>query len=596
MRVRAAASRPALPARWRLVDHDERAYADAVRELGLDPRLGPVLAQLERRGHSRATIFGDLKDLEDDSRFDGRPGWELSKAAEAVRAAAKKNGRVYLHGDSDTDGITGTLVVHRALAHYFPADRIRVDMPDPLDHYGFGMKKAEAALAFGADIIVTMDCGTNNTAEVAHVAGRGATVIVLDHHELDHGAPYPQALVVNGKVLHESENLARLSTGGLAWRFSEAVHRAMGVDPGETDHGASLAYVALSTVVDVVPLIGDNRILVREGLRYLNDRRYATPTLVALRSLGGVPYERSTMRSFDLGFRIGPLLNLGKRMESIAPQQIYDLLAYEQKPEKIASEMLRFGLATKERRERTATFKDAAIQFVERYNTPDALVKLAVVRNCPRGIVGLVAQQVASHYGRPAIVLTDHPDPKRTDLWYGSGRCPIPLDFLSMVNATELAVGHGHSQAVGGINVERAKLPQFKERIWALAAEAAAGDADLFAGIEHITAAVPLPAWDTELVTALERLVQPTGKGNEPPQFVAGPVRCTAVTDAGRRAVYTLVESGQECSAAMLGEGRADPAWLGEEVFVRYEVQLFNGAPSIVIRELTRAEAVAKAA
>ena len=420
-------------------------------ELGL-PR--PIAVYFSARGIDVKQI-GDflapkLGNLSDPYRFPGITG----AAARLWQAIAARE-PILIHGDYDTDGITASALLafvlrqNGATVHSFIPHRFD-------DGYGFTPESLDKALeTFGScGVLVTVDCGITSCDAVKVAVERGIDVIITDHHEA--GNELPEALaVINPKVYPELEDLQLLSGAGTAFKLSHAFikyGREHNLGGFQTRLEEVLDYVALGTVADIVPLQGENRILVKFGIEAL--RRQLRPGVRALIESSKL---HSDLSPSDITFRMAPRINAAGRVGNatvalrlLESEHIVD--AYN-----FASQLESFNRI---RQEKEQEIYQEACEQIERnlaWQSPYAL--LVAGRDWHQGVIGIVASRLARDYNRPTIVLTIQGDDA-----YGSGRSVSCLNLVDVLSKSAHLLERygGHPMAVG-IGLKAEKIADFFE-------------------------------------------------------------------------------------------------------------------------------------
>src|SRR5215203_2729310 len=212
--------------------------------------------------------------------------------------------RIGIFGDYDTDGITSAAVMFLALSHY--TENVTVGLPTRQTGYGLLEPYVRDLFADGVDLLITADCGISNRSEVALANELGMEVIVTDHHIPPEDPPHTAVTVLDPKLWDPEDPLAGV---GVAWKFAWAIARGLGDAEGRKRLGRLLDLVSVGTVVDIAPLVGDNRALARMGLKHINRGLVsgsARPGIQALVKVAGV---RGDLDEDDLGWRLGPRIN-----------------------------------------------------------------------------------------------------------------------------------------------------------------------------------------------------------------------------------------------------------------------------------------------
>lgn len=432
-------------------------------------------------------------------------------AIDRLGHAAERAEPVAIYGDYDVDGITGTAILTEAL------EAVGIDARPFIPHRereGYGIQDSVVGqlAADGARVLITADCGITALHEIASAREQhGLDVIVLDHHEPAESLPSATA-IVTPKRAPTGHPLSELSTGGLAYRFAHGLLEASGV---EMEGAQWLDLAAMSTVADVVPLRGENRWIVHQGLRALEQT--ARPGLRALMSArrGNGPVDTET-----IGFQIAPKINAAGRLDD-ASLALRMLTERQREPAReIAAQLER--LNDERRRLTTEAMADAERQILGQLDTSGQapLVLFVGGEEIHHGIVGIVAGRLADQWSRPAFVWSIVENEVRA-----SGRSAAGFDLVRMLDgARDLLVrGGGHAMAAG-FSAEPPLLGSLMERFNESAqAQLDAGEAGAWAALEGrmaIDAQVPLEAVNSQTVRWIERLA-PFGEGNPAPTFLS---------------------------------------------------------------------------
>ena len=301
--------------RWRVAQPDP----EMVRRLVQSERLPEVLARLVvNRGHEDPKAVQDL--LTPSLHFLHDPAGlpEMERAAARVQRAVESGETILIHGDYDVDGVSGTVLLVR-LAQTLGA-KVEWHIPHRTrDGYSFGDHSVAKAKEVGATLVISVDNGTSAVEPIAALAEAGVDVIVTDHHEPPDGELPPTHALVNPKLPGHDYPFRELCGSAVAFKLAWAVcQRISGSDKVRPDLRAylleALGYVAVATICDVVPLIGENRVLTHFGLRALRDA--PAPGMLALLERTGLAGRDLTPE--DIGYQIGPRINASGRMDSAA--------------------------------------------------------------------------------------------------------------------------------------------------------------------------------------------------------------------------------------------------------------------------------------
>jgi single-stranded-DNA-specific exonuclease len=438
---------------------------------------------------------------------------DMEAAASRLGDAVMRNEKVAIFGDYDVDGACSAAL----LAEYLRACGLdyAIHIPDRItEGYGPNVDAIRALKEQGADILVTVDCGTASIEPLAEAKRLGLDPIVLDHHQAPEQLPEALA-IVNPNRQDDLSGLGHLCAAGVVFLFLVALNRTLrsrGFFQGraEPDLMGSLDLVALATVADVVPLVGLNRAFVRQGLAIMKSRRrVGLAALLDTAGLAGAP------ESWHLGYLVGPRINAGGRIGDAALGSRLLLTEDPVQAGKLATELDRLN---RERQaiEVVAVAEAEAQAMMALERMPDLPVLVTASAEWHPGVVGLISARTKERFRRPAFAFTLNQNGTAT----GSGRSVPGVDLGYAVRAAVeagLAIkGGGHSMAAG-VTIHAVDLERFlafvTEKLTEPVSTMRLGDN--FAVDATLTAAGAQPA----VVTALER-AGPFGQGQPEPVFV----------------------------------------------------------------------------
>jgi len=490
-----------LPARWVI-----RQQPDAARVRGLSGALNlpPALASLLlQRGYETADAAATFLRPSLDTLTDPMDLPDLGRAVELIAAAVRAGQGILVHGDYDVDGQCATALLTRTLraagARVVPFVPHRVR-----DGYDFGPAGLAAAAAEQTAVIVTCDCGTTAHETVAAARERGHTVIVTDHHVV--GALPPAHAVVNPQRPETAASYRDYCGTGVAFKLAQGLVEALDAPRNLPYHMLDL--VALATVADIVPLTGENRVLVRAGLKLLADSGW--PGLRALVDVVGL--ARKTLRAGHVGYILAPRLNAAGRIGD-AMDGLRLLLSDDDEEARTLARQLETINARRQAMDQEIL--EQAVEDVEEGMDLADVYGLVLARDgWHPGVIGIVASRLVERFGRPTILVALEGEEGR-----GSGRSIPGFDLhAALVQcAPHLARFGGHTMAAG-LTVRRDRLDAFRDAFNAHARERLTLD-DLVP-----TQRIDLVVRLDELDLRLERLLQamePCGSGNPAPVFGA---------------------------------------------------------------------------
>jgi single-stranded-DNA-specific exonuclease len=566
--------------------HKAEPYSyEEVRKLVAELELSePVAITLVRRGYrtpeeARAFLNADESHL---------PGeFEAMGAVVGVVSAAIRDGnRITVHGDFDVDGVCATTILVSTLRElgaecdWLIPDRIA-------DGYGLSSSNIELLAERGTQLLITVDCGITAVEEVAQARSLGMEVVVTDHHQP--GPELPDCLILHPAV--DGYPFEGLCGTAVAWKLACAL-RASGVGSPETlsesesgdptpDALRDLDLVALATVADVVPLVGENRALVKRGLEEV--RRARRPGIRAL--LEAAKCEPTQLDEGDLAFRLAPRINAAGRLYRADAGVELFLTEDEDRAAEIAKELSR---ANSERRS-TEREVDGAAEAARRELSDELRGAPALVlagEGWHPGVIGIVASRLVERHHRPVVVISLDGDGGGR----GSGRSIPGFDLLAGLEAcSEHLESFGGHRAAAGLQLRAENVEAFRAA-FAAHAESVLGPEDL-RRTERIDAMVGGADLGLGLAEELQQLA-PFGMGNPGVRLLVPSARVRDVRTMGKEGAHSRfsLHSGSHRALGVafgrssLGVGEDDLV----DAAVRLEVNRWNGSvePRVVLREL----------
>jgi len=473
-----------------------------------------------RSGQVSDFLAPRLKSLTDPYRF---PGIEL--AAKRIWEAIANREPILIHGDYDTDGITGSALLslvlrnNGALVNSFIPHRFD-------DGYGFTPESLHKALAHFGDckVLITVDCGITSVDAVAEARKLGIDTIITDHHEA--GAELPDALaVINPKIYPELEDLQILAGAGTAFKLAHAfikygLHNKLG--GFDTHLEEVLDYVALGTVADIVPLLGENRIMVKYGIDILK-----TQVRPGIRALIESSRLKSDLSPSDITFKLAPRINAAGRvgdaniaLSLLESDNIVEAYHY-------AAELERFNRDRQDKEQEI--YQEARAQLENNGQLNDNYALLVAGKAWHQGVIGIVASRLARDFNRPTIVLSIQDD----GIAYGSGRSIGSLNLVAALSQTAPLLERygGHPMAVG-IGVKADRIEQFyREFENHVRAQMSAADLEEFTAYDG---ECELEELTPEYFDFMEHLA-PFGHGNPKPVFRFNELEVVKAVPVGQR-------------------------------------------------------------
>jgi single-stranded-DNA-specific exonuclease len=547
---------------------------EAVRALTADLGVSETVAQvLVRRGYTdpnAARAFLAADQTHPPHAFSG-----IERVLEPILRHIAKQSVITVHGDYDVDGICATTVLVGALRRL--GARVDWHIPDRAAGYGLREGAVKALSQRGSSLIITVDCGIASTHEVALARRLGMEVIVTDHHSPKADGSLPDAPLLHPRLC--GYPCAELCGTAVAHKLTRALWSASGRDAAELD--ADLDLVALASVADVVPLQGENRALVRAGLRAL--AATARPGLRALMEVARVDPARLDTRA--IAFGLAPRLNAPGRLYTAAPALELLMTNDLARAAQLAAALER---CNSERRHVEQQILFEAEGQLRQLGQMPAYVLAG--EGWHPGVVGIVAARIAERANRPAVLVAID---GQSGKGRGSGRSIPAFDLLAGLTAcSQHLAAYGGHRAACGLEIDRERLQGFQVA-FASHAAAALSEEDLVA-VERVDAVVSVRDVGLSLAEELQRLA-PFGRGN--------PSVCLMVKDAeisqvramgqGRHARFRVHGDGVHASAVSFGGGARLPIGEGKPVDATFKLEIneWRGVcePRLVLRHMLRA-------
>lgn len=490
---------------WSLPEPDSTDTLALAQATGL-PRL--VAALLHRRGLNSATAANQFLDPSAAGlrRPDHLP--DIDSAVNRILEAASQRQQILVYGDYDVDGITGTALLISALKR-IGADAIAYLPHRETEGYGLSLKGVEYARAQSCALIVTTDCGTTDFEAVAAAKAGGIDVVITDHHEPKrnsdgHDELPPAVAVVNPKRLDPSSPSRELAGCGVAFKLAWRLMQAGGCTRQDLAELIDLA--ALGTIADMVPLLDENRIIARLGLKSLQ-----SGWRLGIRALA----EKAGLRpaglsSRDISFAIAPRINAAGRVGHAGIALRLLLTRDPHEAQELANQLDEFN---RSRQSIEETIFANALSVIEESRLFEQRVMVITGKGWHEGVIGIVASKLVERFYRPCILISF-----KGETGKGSGRSITGFDLYSALKAcsTCLLRFGGHRYAAG-LQIHREQVPRFTEELNNLAAQL---PESLFQPTLYVEALARLAELDRTLLNALARL-EPFGPDNPVPVFAS---------------------------------------------------------------------------
>lgn len=429
---------------------------------------------------------------------------DMDKAVQRIQQAIEKEERIIVYGDFDADGVTSTVLLTEALRGLgLPRRQAQPYIPDRIDEgYGLNMEAiSKIKEELEADLVISVDCGIRSVAEVEHANKIGLDMIITDHHSI--GPTLPPALAVINPKRPDNQYPERMLAGvGIAFKLAQALKQTMPNRATFTEEQL-LDLVAIGTVADLAPLMGENRQLVIRGLETLN--KAERPGIAALAKVSAITPGQMTAET--IGFGLGPRINAAGRLA-----HAYDAAKVLASSNYLMAHQyaIKLNHLNKDRQRHTADLTRLAEKQVD----PEANILIAADSAFLPGVVGLVASRLAEQNYRPAIVFEVGEEESRAS-------CRSIPEFHvtnALDQVADLLERHGGHAQAAGLTLRNENMPAFVERITAIA-NAQLADKTLIPSIT-IDAEISLEQVDWSLHGHLQQL-EPTGFSNPTPIFMS---------------------------------------------------------------------------
>jgi len=562
----------ALPFKW-----TPRGEPFQSKETGSPGSFPPILEHLIRqRGlppgvDLEGYLRPKLKDLADPFLIP-----DMRIAVERILKAIDLGEKICIFGDYDVDGVSSITLMRRILMAYGLEPRHFIPRRGP-EGYGLSTAAIERCMSEGPkpDLLITVDCGTVSINEVAALRAEGIDVLIVDHHE-----PIPDqrpdcCALVNPKCGTE---FTYLCAAGVVFKLGHALLKTRQTT---LDLKELIDLVAVATISDIVPMIGENRLIVRHGLKHLPNT--LNPGLRALQDVSGM---NGSATSMDVGFRIGPRLNAAGRMD--APEDALATLTTDCR--RLAQDLARkLDEYNKERQNHEGLIRRQAVEMLSRDFDPakDPVIVLGS-REWHHGVVGIVASRLMRQFHKPTFIVAIDEE----GIGKGSGRSIDGVSLVEAIRACEndLLAGGGHAMAAG-LSIEETKMDRFRENFARYVLDTTSEDQRR--PTLMYDAEISFDQLSLEFLASYD-LLQPFGNGNPQPVFVSRGVGLSRppLHMKNNHLRFMLRQGYHEQDAVFFGGGEhplPDPPW---DVAFTIDRNTFRGRTTLqlIIQDVRPAE------
>lgn len=427
---------------------DETAAATALaREVNIHPALGRLLLKrgIKTATEARRFFRPQLSDLHDPFLMN-----DMQVAVDRLNQALGRKEHIMVYGDYDVDGCTAVALVYKFLSQFY--SNIDFYIPDRYEEgYGISRKGIDFAAEMGVKLIIVLDCGIKAVEEVAYAREKGIDFIICDHHVPDDELP-PAVAILNPKRHDNRYPYTHLSGCGVGFKFMQAFATSNGIEFNKLSSLLDLCAVSIAS--DIVPIMGENRILACQGLRCLN-----TNPSIGLRAIVEVcGLSERELSMIDIIFKIGPRINASGRMQN--GKEAVELLVekdYQAALEKAGC----INLYNEARKDLDKQMTDEAFKQVEQLPGLDDRRSVVIYNESwHKGVIGIVASRLTEQYYRPAVVLT-----RSNGVATGSARSVSGFDVYKAVQScSDLLENFGGHTYAAGLSMKVENVPEFAER------------------------------------------------------------------------------------------------------------------------------------
>ena len=522
--------------KWRV--YSKKADFDAI---GSRFNIDPVTARIIRNR--------DVTDMENvdmylngtlDSLHDPMMMKDMDKAVSVIASSIRDNKHIRIIGDYDIDGICSIYILFKGLK-ICGAD-VDYEVPDRItDGYGINENLIKQAYEAGVEVIITCDNGIAAASQIDYANELGMTVVITDHHdvpyeETDNGRRYiiPKAAAVVDPKQNDCRYPFKMLCGaGIAYKFIDCMVKEF--QTGDSVMPELLQFAAIATVGDIVDLLDENRIIVKEGLKLIaNTGNYG---LNALMAVTGV--SRESINAYHIGFVLGPCLNASGRLDS-AKRALKMLVTDDRaEAERHAGELKDLN---EERKKLTSEAVDKAVDMVENSSLKDDKVLVIFLPDCHESIAGIVAGRIREKYYKPVIVLTRGEQEAK-----GSARSIESYNmFEKLSECKDLFTRFGGHPMAAGLSLPEENIPEFRRRI---NEHCNLSEEDLTETV-WIDVPMPLEYINEKLILELGGL-EPFGKANPKPVFADKNISIRNIRAIGKDKQYTRMTISKDSGIAI---------------------------------------------
>jgi single-stranded-DNA-specific exonuclease len=509
---------------WKIDTDFSNCSKEAIEEFELSPLIVKLLANRKVTTLQEIRFFfnGGRNDLPSPFLLEG-----METAVDLLAESLRKKEKILVYGDYDVDGLTSVALVLRVLRR-FNSGNIIYYIPKRLEEgYGLHLKALAKAVKYGCKLVITADCGITSCAEAEYLAEKGTNLLVTDHHEP--GELLPQAAALINPKLSEGYPYPQLAGVGVTFKLLQGL--AERIPEIKADLWDNIDLVALGTIADVVPLLGENRVLAKEGLKVLNQT--SNPGLRALIAQTGLLGKEIT--AGHVGFTLAPRLNACGRLGDPVTGLRLLLEVNPARARKYAEVLDRMN---KKRQDIEEQVLKEAEERLEAIDDPGKVIVLAG-ENWHPGVIGIVASRLVDKFYRPTVLLSFEGDKGK-----GSARSITGFHLFKALNeCSPYLQKYGGHEMAAGLEIERKDLSKFEDALSEVANSWITDE--ILTPFLEIEGVIDLDGVTKDLLSNVSRLA-PFGPGNPRPVLACKNLKLLSYNGVGRDAKHLKLNVGDE--------------------------------------------------
>ena len=548
---------------WKFYDEDDNKIKDIQEKFNVGKLVANIIANRNVGTDEDIRIFLEptREDFHDPFLFN-----DMEKAVNRIIQAIENKEKVLIYGDYDVDGITSTTVLKKYLEER--GLNVETYIPNRLfEGYGLNNKALDEIKQKGVNLIITVDCGISGVEEIAYANSLGIETIITDHHETGDVLPAAVA-VVDAKRKDNTYPFRGLAGVGVVFKLIQAISITLKLE--EKEYLKYLDFVCVGTISDIVPLVNENRVIAKLGLKLLNQTRNVGLKEL-IKSIGFKEINSSAV-SFGIAPRINACGRMGHQEEAL---ELF--LTNNIEEAKTITEKLNNYNSTRQEIERKI-FNEALEKIQNEGNKSNTIVLAG--ENWHHGVIGIVSSKITDLYFKPSILLCNEGEFSK-----GSGRSIPGFDLHQALMQCQDTIDRfgGHAMAIG-ITIKTDKFQEFAEEFENVAKEA---KIDEIIPIINIDAKIELNEINKEMVESL-KLLEPYGEGNKMPIFAFRNLKIDSIRalSEGKHIKLTLKDNNNIINAIGFNLGKiAEDYRIGDKIDVvgTLEINSFNGVDSLQI-------------